>query len=703
MAAAPGATNATKEAAELCEPAVAYKGGVIELNDTNWMVALEAYPRLMVQFYAPWCWHSQGFEPKYLEAAKQLREGSSESKTSGAPGMEPMVLAKMDRSLPWHLDVIESWSVPPITPHLRFFIHGVPTQFDLPRETKPIVDWVRAKNMPIWPVINDANTAEVLLRRRPVTVFAFFPDPVPIASDDVARGGNVTTALYNPLYHCVVRPATSRFNIGHVGFVVSPSSELLQRYVPEAKNQMPAVLIVRSFGPADQRRIVIGAEHLTHKKCSANNYAQDVSHWLDPIKFPPVLEYRKKNVALISQLYPAKRKAAVWLFFDGSKKSTNDDLAMLEAFHKVAADHASKILFITASKKQKAKWLMRYYNMKRDRRTGKHELPALMVAAHDTENQKQAQFAYIEPPKSADGAPMDKIDESYIRRFIDDHTHARLPQMWRSQALPQGITEEQNMAAPLKIVTAQNFNAIVQKPPKMRDALLLAHPGSCDETLKCKRDYESCTCAQLLEVMKGVAEALSAAGVTDKSVNLGTFDTKVNEVNNPIVTRLAEDTEPLIVLFHATDKSRPAPFYRRPTQAQPEPDRTTPYTARELLEWLQENVHIYFDMPPIEGHSEDEADEESDSGTESDSLSGAELDSDSASVVDQMPQETVETAQAGAGAEEPQAAEALETEGTAANEEAAGTAADVSAMSEEQLQSQTQAHADGAPTMPDEL
>ena len=263
------------------------------------------------------------------------------------------------------------------------------------------------------------------------------------------------------------------------------------------------------------------------------------------------------------------------------------------------------------------------------------------------------------------------------------------------------------MAAPLKIVTAQNFNAIVQKPPKMRDALLLAHPGSCDETLKCKRDYESCTCAQLLEVMKGVAEALSAAGVTDKSVNLGTFDTKVNEVNNPIVTRLAEDTEPLIVLFHATDKSRPAPFYRRPTQAQPEPDRTTPYTARELLEWLQENVHIYFDMPPIEGHSEDEADKESDSGTEPDSLSGAELDSDSASVVDQMPQETVETAQAGAGAEEAQAqaqaAEALEAEGTAANEEAAGTAADVSAMSEEQLQSQTQAHADGAPTMPDEL
>ena len=226
-----------------------------------------------------------------------------------------------------------------------------------------------------------------------------------------------------------------------------------------------------------------------------------------------------------------------------------------------------------------------------------------------------------------------------------------------------------------------------------------------DESLKCKRDYDSCTCARLLELMKGVAEALSAAGVTDKSVNLGTFDTKVNEVNNPIVTRLAEDTEPLIVLFHATDKSRPAPFYRRPTQAQPEPDRKTPYTARELLEWLQENVNIYFDMPPIEGHSEDEAGEESDSGSESDSVSSAEADSYSASVVDQVSQETVEAAQAGAGAEEAQAqaAEALEAEGTAANEEAAGTAADVSAMSEEQLQTQTQARADGAPAMPDEL
>ena len=33
---------------------------------------------------------------------------------------------------------------------------------------------------------------------------------------------------------------------------------------------------------------------------------------------------------------------------------------------------------------------------------------------------------------------------------------------------------------------------------------------------------------------------------------------------------------------------------------------------REDYEWLQENVHIYFDMPPVEGHSEGES--ESDAG-----------------------------------------------------------------------------------------
>ena len=40
----------------------------------------------------------------------------------------------------------------------------------------------------------------------------------------------------------------------------------------------PFLPIVRSFGPPEQRRTVIAAEHLTHKKCSANDYKRDVSY-----------------------------------------------------------------------------------------------------------------------------------------------------------------------------------------------------------------------------------------------------------------------------------------------------------------------------------------------------------------------------------------------------------------------------------------
>ena len=42
------------------------------------------------------------------------------------------------------------WGIPPITPTLRVFIHGVPTEYELPRTTDMLVKWAQAKAQPLW-------------------------------------------------------------------------------------------------------------------------------------------------------------------------------------------------------------------------------------------------------------------------------------------------------------------------------------------------------------------------------------------------------------------------------------------------------------------------------------------------------------------------------------------------------------------------
>mmetsp|Transcript_55988 Transcript_55988/g.126322 ORF Transcript_55988/g.126322 Transcript_55988/m.126322 type:complete len:248 (+) Transcript_55988:76-819(+) len=48
--------------------------GVMKLEEANFDMALEKFPTLMVQFYAPWCGGCNGFHPTYEKAARALRK-----------------------------------------------------------------------------------------------------------------------------------------------------------------------------------------------------------------------------------------------------------------------------------------------------------------------------------------------------------------------------------------------------------------------------------------------------------------------------------------------------------------------------------------------------------------------------------------------------------------------------------------------------
>lgn len=128
--------------------------GALELNETNYNDAFTAYDRMYVQFYAPWCWHSQDFDKEYLPAAI----ASAKEKDS------KVVFAKMERTLPWHAELCTSWGVPPVTPNVRYVMNGVITQYTGEMTTSGLLDWAKGRLGSPYTKISTITEAEALIK-----------------------------------------------------------------------------------------------------------------------------------------------------------------------------------------------------------------------------------------------------------------------------------------------------------------------------------------------------------------------------------------------------------------------------------------------------------------------------------------------------------------------------------------------------------
>ena len=109
-------------------------GDVFVLTDDNFDKTIESNPMVMVKFYAPWCGHCKSLAPEYEKLAQTIKNASKN-----------YLLAELDSTV--HKKVAERFQIKGY-PTLKFFINGIPIDYDGERKAEPILAFLDKKSIP---------------------------------------------------------------------------------------------------------------------------------------------------------------------------------------------------------------------------------------------------------------------------------------------------------------------------------------------------------------------------------------------------------------------------------------------------------------------------------------------------------------------------------------------------------------------------
>eukprot|EP00123_Amoebidium_parasiticum_P001447 comp12538_c0_seq1/m.7527 comp12538_c0_seq1/g.7527 ORF comp12538_c0_seq1/g.7527 comp12538_c0_seq1/m.7527 type:complete len:534 (-) comp12538_c0_seq1:551-2152(-) len=135
------------------------ENGVFILGDNNFEEFVTANNYVLAEFYAPWCGHCKALEPEYADAALGLeKEGS------------PVKLAKIDATE--HAKLAEKYGVEGY-PTLKWFKGGKPVEYNGPRKTAGIMQWVKKRSGPAAATVKTTSEMDKLAKKEVVVVGVF--------------------------------------------------------------------------------------------------------------------------------------------------------------------------------------------------------------------------------------------------------------------------------------------------------------------------------------------------------------------------------------------------------------------------------------------------------------------------------------------------------------------------------------------------
>jgi protein disulfide-isomerase A1 len=146
-----------------------YEEDVFVLKTDDFDKALEEFPHILVEFYAPWCGHCKSLAPEYAKAAGMLKAEGSEIK-----------LAKVDATE--ETSIAEKAAVRGY-PTIKFYKNKKAIDYSAGRQAADIVNWLKKKTGPPAVDVTTVDAAKAMIEKDNVVVMGFFKDP----SSDLAK------------------------------------------------------------------------------------------------------------------------------------------------------------------------------------------------------------------------------------------------------------------------------------------------------------------------------------------------------------------------------------------------------------------------------------------------------------------------------------------------------------------------------------
>lgn len=173
---------------------------VLVLTDADIDQALAEFDGLLVEFYAPWCGHCKKLAPEYAKAAARLKAQDP-----------PVRIAKVDATA--NTEAAGKYGVQGY-PTLKWFVKGLPKDYEGPRDEDGIVGWINKRLGPSVQVLDSLTALNDYIAKSHIAVVLFAQSGSEEAKvfEEVAKGSDdsffiLSTSAEALAAHKVTEPA----------------------------------------------------------------------------------------------------------------------------------------------------------------------------------------------------------------------------------------------------------------------------------------------------------------------------------------------------------------------------------------------------------------------------------------------------------------------------------------------------------------